>query len=231
MRIFYFLSLLFLTSIATSQEVVDTNIPEDKEYREDQFYFNITYNLLRNTPSGTKLRGLTGGFGFGYIRDMPINERRNISIGLGAGFAYNRYGQNVFIGEDQNEASIFSVLNDNTSFDINRFTAATLEVPLEFRWRTSTTKKYKFWRIYTGVRVGYSFWYRSYFKQDNNEVSQVNISEFKPLSFTPTFSFGFNKINFFASYTVTPLFDEAQTSSGEEVGFNPLRLGIIFYIL
>jgi len=213
------------------QEALNTEIPIDEKYREDQFYFNVTYNLVRGVPDGVKLRGLTGGFGFGYVRDMPINKRRNVSFGLGAGFTYNRYGQNLFVGENHDGTSIFSVLDDNTDFDTNRLSTATIEAPLEFRWRTSTADKYKFWRIYTGLRVGYTFYYRSYFTQDNNEVSQTDISEFQPISLTPTFSFGFNKINFFASYTVTPFYKDAQTNSGEQVNFNPLKLGIIFYIL
>ena len=225
------LLICFASLTALGQQVVNDSIPVDTEYREDQFYFNITYNLVRGVPSGVDLRGLTGGLGLGFVRDMPINARRNIAFGLGAGFSFNRYGQNLFIGEDESENTIFSVLDGNTNFDINRFSTVTLEVPLEIRWRLSTAEKYKFWRVHTGVRLGYTFWYRSYFTQENNKVSQTNISEFQPLSVTPTFSFGFNKINFFASYTVTPFFKDSQTNLGQEVGFNPLKLGFIFYIL
>ena len=224
--------LLFLFSIvAISQEVVTSEVPIDIEYREDQFYINVTYNIVTDVPGGVDLRGLSGGIGFGYIRDMPINKRRNIAVGLGFGFAFNRYGQNLFIGEGSNESSIFSVLDGNTDFDVNRFSATTIEVPLEFRWRTSTPETYKFWRIYIGVRLGYTFYYQSDFTQDNNSVSQTDISEFEPLTFSPTFSVGFNKINFFASYSITPFFTDAQTDLGEEVGFNPIKLGLIFYVL
>ncbi len=225
------LLICFTSLSALGQQVVNDSIPIDYEYREDQFYFNLTYNLVRGVPNDVNVRGFTGGLGFGFVRDMPINKRRNLALGLGAGFSFNRYGQNLFIGEDENENTIFSVLEGNTDYDINRFTTASLEMPLEIRWRTSTGEKYKFWRVYTGLRVGYTFWYKSYFTQDNNKVSQTNISEFQPISLTPTFSFGFNKINFFASYTITPFFKDGQTDIGEEVGFNPLKLGFIFYIL
>ena len=225
------LFICFTSWTALGQGVLTDGISEDNDYREDQFYFNITYNLVRGVPSGVNLRGLTGGLGFGFIRDMPINKRRNIALGIGAGFSYNRYGQNLFIGQDEQDNTIFSVLDGNTKYDINRLATSTLEVPLEIRWRTSTANSYKFWRVYTGVRVGYTFSYRSYFTQENNNVSQTKISEFQPISITPTLSFGFNKINFFASYTVTPFFEDSQTNLGQEVGFNPLKLGFIFYIL
>ncbi len=224
--------IILLCSLSTlGQEVVNDSIPIDRDYREDQFYINVTYNFMRNVPNDVKLRGLSAGFAFGYIKDMPVNERRNIALGIGLGLSYNRYGQNLFIGEDQNGTSIFSVLDDNTSYDINRLSTWTAEVPFELRWRSSTAENYKFWRVYAGVRVGYTYWYHSTFTQDDNKVSQVDISEFEPVSISPTISFGFNKINFFASYTMTPFFKDATTNLDEEVGFNPIKLGLIFYIL
>ena len=228
---FITLFIFFCSFSSLGQEVVNTEVPIDTDYREDQFYFNVTYNFLRNVPDNVKIRGLTAGLGFGYVRDMPINERRNIALGLGLGISFNRYGQNLFIGEDQNDNTVFRVLDDNTNYDINRLTTWTAEVPIEIRWRSSTPEKYKFWRAYAGVRVGYTYWFRSTFTQGNNKVSQTAISEFEPLSISPTFSFGFNKINFFASYTLTPFFNDAETNLREEVGFNPIKLGLIFYIL
>jgi hypothetical protein len=223
--------IFFCSLAAFGQQASNDSIPIDTDYREDQFYFNLTYNLVSDVPSNVNLRGLSGGVGFGFIRDMPFNKRRNVAIGIGLGLAYNRYGQNLFIGEDPNENSIFRVLDVNANVDINRFSVATIEAPIELRWRSSTAEKYKFWRLYTGVRIGYSYYYSSTFTQENNKVIQTDISEFQPLSVTPTLSFGFNKINFFASYTLTPFFKDAQTNLGKEVGFRPIKLGFIFYIL
>ncbi|MFT6049707.1 MAG: hypothetical protein ACI9KI_001444 [Patiriisocius sp.] len=231
MRTLVIFSILFCSLAAFGQQVINDSISIDTKYREDQFYFNVTYNLVSDVPSNVNLRGLSGGIGFGFIRDIPFNKRRNVGIGIGAGLAYNRYGQNLFIGEGQNETSIFTVLDANANVDINRFTVATLEAPIELRWRSSNAEKYKFWRVYTGLRIGYSYYYRSTFTQENNKVIQTDISEFQPLSVTPTLSFGFNKINFFASYTLSPFFKDAQTNLAKEVGFRPIKLGFIFYIL
>jgi hypothetical protein len=33
---------------------------------------------------------------------------------------------------------------------LKKFTQLLVEVPLEFRWRSSTFESYKFWRIYGG---------------------------------------------------------------------------------
>ena len=99
------------SSSARNTEVVNDSVV-DLKYREDQFYLGITYNLLSNVPSSLNIRGLSGGIHFGYLRDMPINERRNIAIAIGAGAAFDVYGNTLFVGEKPNEETIFTILND-----------------------------------------------------------------------------------------------------------------------
>lgn len=204
----------------------------DHQYREDQFYVGLTYNLLTRVPNDVKIKGVSGGIQFGFLRDMPINPQRNISIAIGAGLAFDKYGDNLFIGEDQNEESIFRPLLEDVEYAKNRFSTSSLEVPIEFRWRTSTATAYKFWRIYTGVRMSYTYWYSAYFEQTDNKVTQTKISEFQPLNFALTFAFGYATFNFYANYSLTPFFKDAYTVDKiEEIGFSPLKLGLIFYIL
>jgi hypothetical protein len=106
-----------------------------------------------------------------------------------------------------------------------------IEAPVEFRWRTSTPSTYKFWRVYTGFRVGYAYWYKATFKQTNNNVNQTKIPEFDPLRLSATISLGYNSFNFFASYSINPFFKDAVTVDGESVDFRALKVGLLFYIL
>jgi len=226
-------NLLFLF-LAVSTMAQDS-IPKadiDNLYREDQIYAGVTYNLLTSVPSNVNLKGFSGGVNFGFLRDMPINDERNFAIGLGLGLAFDRYGHNLFIGEDADGNTIFSVLDSSTDFSVNRLNTATIEAPLEIRWRTSTPTVYKFWRIYSGVRVGYTYWYRSHFKQPNNEVSQTDIPEFDRLRLAATLSFGYGTFNFYANYSINPFFKNATlTDTNEALNYRPLKLGVIFYIL
>ena len=163
---------------------------------------------------------------------MPINERRNLALALGVGLSIDQYGQTLFIGEDSNEESIFQILTSEINYRKNRLNMATLEVPLEFRWRTSTETDYRFWRVYGGLRMGYTYWYRSLFQQPDNEVAQTDIAEFQNLSFAATLSIGYGTFNFFVHYALTPFFkDSVIRDTQETIGFQPIKLGIIFYIL
>ncbi len=227
-----FLFFLILYSIGSIAQETDTTSTEDTRYREDQFYVGATYNLLSNVPSGVKIRGLSGGFQFGYLRDIPINKQRNIAFALGAGFAYDVYGQNLFIGETQDEKTIFTVLDDGeVDFSRNSFSTAVIEIPLEFRWRSSTASSYRFWRVYGGFRAGYAYWYKSTFKGAENSVNQTDIPEFDKLRLGATLSFGYNTFNFFVYYSINPFFKDAVISETESVKFRTIKVGLLFYIL
>ncbi len=222
--------IFFAMSILAQDTIPEANL--DKKYREDQFYIGVTYNLLVNVPSNVNLRGVSGGIQFGFLRDMPINERRNVAIALGAGVALDQFGTNLFIGERPDETTIFSVLDSNIDFDTNRFSMATIEVPLEFRWRTSTAADEKFWRIYGGIRAGYTYYYRGFFSQAGNEVSQTDIPEFDNLRLGATLSFGYSTFNFYAYYSLNPFFQDAVIEeTGEAFDFRTVKVGVIFYIL
>ncbi|RMA66279.1 porin family protein [Ulvibacter antarcticus] len=230
-RLFFFFNLLFTSLVIIAQDTTAIS-SGDTKYREDQFYIGATYNLLSNVPSGVKIRGLSGGIQFGYLRDMPINEKRTFAIAIGAGFGFNEYGQNLFIGEVEGEKSTFTVLNDEDfNYNRNRFSISTIDLPIELRWRASTPETYKFWRVYAGFRVGYAYWYKATFKQTGNNVNQTNIPEFDRLRLGTTLSFGYNTFNFFAYYGLNPFFKGAVTTSGEEVNFQSIRVGLMFYIL
>ena len=59
----------------------------DSNYREDQFYFGLTYNSFTNTPENFNQTGFSPGLKVGFIRDFPINLQRDIAIGIGLGLS------------------------------------------------------------------------------------------------------------------------------------------------
>lgn len=231
-KFFWLLFLLPILGIGQVEGYENEQIREvDSLYREDQFYFGLTYNFLMKKPVGLISRGLSGGIQGGFLRDMPINKRRNIAIAVGLGLAYDQYGTNLFVGEDTEGNSIFRILDDRVDFDQNRFSMATLELPIELRWRTSTPIDYRFWRVYTGFRIGYSYWYKATFKQPGNNINQTKIPEFDPIRLSATVGFGYNTFNFFASYNLNPFFKDAYTVDGKKLDFNGVKVGLMFFIL
>ncbi len=158
---------------------------------------------------------------------MPINEQRNIAVAIGLGLSFDQYSQTLFIGENSMEQTIFDILGSDVSYDFNRFSTATLELPFEFRWRSSTPSKVQFWRIYAGARVGYSYWYRANFKQPNNTIPN-GYTNFKHEYCCNPFH-GIWVFQFLRSLYLDTVFEDAfLDTTQEEIGFRPLKLGIIF---
>ena len=235
MKIFFFLfsSVLLLPLNSNAQTLADTSAATvDSLYREDQFYLGFTYNILTDMPSNLSSSGFSGGLHLGFIRDFPINKRRNVAIGTGVGWSINSYGQTLFIGEEPNtEESIFLSLEDlDLNYDRNRFTTHSVEMPLQFRWRTSTAESHKFWRVYTGLQLGYIYYFRSNFQQPGNTVRQTDVAELDRFRLGATFAFGYNTFNFHVYYGLNPFFNEDAKVNGEEVGMNALRVGLMFFI-
>lgn len=230
-RFIYFLFIVLTATDSIAQDTIP-KVEGDLKYREDQFYIGVTYNLLSSVPAGVNPEGLTGGVNFGFLRDIPINKNRNIAVAVGLGIALDRYGNNMLIEKDVTGNTTYTIIDSGVSFKSNNLKTGIVELPIEFRWRSSTPTTYKFWRVYAGFRLGYTFWNESSFKDSSNNITHSDIEEFEKLRLATTLSLGFNKFNFFVYYTLNPFFNEnAITTTGQKVNFQTLKLGLMFYIL
>lgn len=204
----------------------------DNNYREDQFYFSLTYNLLNKKPSNLSQQGFSAGFHFGFIRDMPINERRNWAIGVGVGLSSNSYNQNMLIAKQPDGEFNYSIIDeDSISFSKNKFTTYLVEMPLEIRWRTSTATEYQFWRIYTGVKFGYVLLNSSKFDGSIGKIKNSNIDDVVRFRYGLTFSAGYSTWNAHIYYGLNSLFDKPATVNGEALDMTSIKVGLMFYIL
>jgi hypothetical protein len=232
--------LLFCCVISSYGQAERDSIPTlndtikviDENYREDQFYVSVTYNFLAQKPTGLSQQGFSSGFHFGFIRDMPFNERRNWAIGIGLGLSSNSYNQNMLISEQPDGAIDYSIINEESiTFTKNKFTTYLVETPLEFRWRTSTAKDYKFWRIYTGIKVGYVFYNSSKFDGSIGQLKNSNISDINKFRYGLTFSAGYSTWNAHIYYGLNPIFDSSAKIDGQSVDMTSVKIGLMFYIL
>lgn len=232
MKQFLYILLLLIPLVGSSQDELNIAIDEtvDDRYLEDQFYIGLTYNILLDRPPGVTQNNLPFGIQFGYIKDIPINKRRNKGLGIGVGYNYNAYFNNLQAIEQDGDI-IYQLISDETQFNRNRIGTHVLEIPIEFRWRTSKAVDYKFWRIYGGVRFGYVFANSSRFVSDAENISFTN-DDIERLQYDLYFSFGYNTWNFYASYALNNLLrSDVFTIEGDRIDMNALKIGLIFYLL
>jgi hypothetical protein len=218
---YLFLVLIIVSGNIFAQMQNDSII---KKYLEDQIYLTLTYNILNNKPQNLSQNGFSGSFAIGFIKDLPMNSNRNIGFGLGIGYSYGVFIQNMKILENSNVVEIA------TDYSINRFRMHSVEVPIEFRWRTSTPSKYKFWRVYGGVKLAYNFAMSSKFKDDFETVDTKNIQEFNQFQSGLFVSAGYSTWNLYIYYGLTPLFDELQLNN-KMLNLKEISIGLKFYIM
>jgi len=227
---------MFVTGLVAGQnrqEKPVNAIPKvvDSLYREDQFYISLSFNLTNNEPDAFSQNGFSGGIHVGFIRDMPFNKRRNKAIGIGLGLSRSAYNTNLFIGETVNGSTTFNIIESISSIDRNRLITNQIEVPIQYRWRTSTATEHTFWRIYTGIKLSYVFSHVAKFQDGGNAVNNRSISELDVFRYAATLTIGNGSFNAFMQYDLNPLFNSSAIVNGQAINLQPIKFGVEFYIL
>ena len=234
----FFCTLGLIQDLSSQSSKISSDTPQsdslqivDTKYREDQFYASLTYNLLANKPSELSQSGFSSGYHIGFIRDMPINNRRNVAIGVGIGISSNSYNQSMLITENNSNYTYTLLDDDEISYKKNKFTTYLVEMPFEFRWRTSTATEYDFWRIYTGFKLGYMVFNSSKFDGDGGKIQLYNIDDFNRFQYGLTLSAGYSNISFQIYYGLNTLFKDTAMVEDTSVDLKAIKMGLIFYIL
>ena len=189
--------------IVSPQSATSTLTTIDNRYLEDQFYVGLTYDYLAGKASSVVQHNLSHGIHLGFIRDLPINQKRNLGFGIGIGYAY----------------------------DVVYFKTHAIEIPVEFRFRTSNPTSHKFWRVYAGMRFSYLVGGRSLYTANDIDTSFQNPDIAKKFQLKTFAAFGYNALNFFVQYNLSPLLKDVKTTDGTSLSSNVLQIGLIFYIL
>jgi hypothetical protein len=232
MRFFIVLFVFFSGGLIFAQDFTNNEekpkVKVDSLYREDQFYFGITYNNLVSSPEGFSKDKISSGFTSGFLRDMPVNKNRTYAIALGLGFTYNKYRNNFGVS-GTNQQPNYAILVDGT-YNANRLSTFTIDMPLELRWRSSTFESTKFWRIYTGFKLSYLVNDRYVYRAPLADITVKNNKDLNKLGYGIYVASGYNTFNVYIHYGLNSLFKSGQVGS-EKVQLRSFNLGLLFYIL
>ena len=209
-------------------QITGQNKTDESTYLEDQLYLGVSYNLLLNKPSKVAQNGFSGSFSLGFIKDIPINTKRNRAFAIGLGYTYNTYIQNIKITKENN--SLFLEV-PTTAYNSNKFLTHGIEIPLEFRWRNSDEENYKFWRIYAGGKLSYLINNKTKFSDSSGIIKFKNIDEIEKLQYGLTLSIGYSTWNIYTYYGLNKLFKDTVELDSKSLELTDFKIGLIFYIL
>ncbi|RZJ68650.1 MAG: PorT family protein [Flavobacterium sp.] len=202
----------------------------DSLYREDQFYFSFTYNILTHTRAlDISQNKFSAGFSIGFLRDMPINDDRTVSIAAGLGYALQNFNYNLIVN-GEGVIPQYELINDSTYYEKNKLSLNYLDIPIEFRWRNSTMQSHKFWRIYTGFKFSYLFNSRSKFVGDGGKTLVINNDDLNKFRYGVYVAAGYNTWNLYVYYGLNPIFKEGILGENR-IDMSSVNVGLMFYIL
>lgn len=197
------------------------------KYAEDQLYLTISYAQLNNQPSSVFKSNFSYALSSGFIKDFIINKQGSVSFAAGIGLGYNFFNHQLKV----DEVNGITIFTNDRSISENVIKTFNLEVPLEFRWRTSNANKYSFWRVYTGIKFIYNLNNTfEYIDSSNLNFSYNNISAFNNLQYGLTLSAGYDEFNINLFYGLSPMFKNG-ILNGENIDTSILKFGLIFYFL
>lgn len=218
---------IFLGWVSILQAQTRIDSLNTTSYLEDQIYLALTYNDLSNRPKSVSQNGFSGGVSIGFIKDIPFNLDPDFGVGIGLGYGYNVFIQNIKISKEDN-ITLFSLAED---YKTNWLRLHTIELPFEIRWRNSSIEKYKFWRIYTGIKTSYIFSSRSKFNDSESTITTKNIEEIKKVQYGIELSAGYSTWNLYIYYGLSPLFENSNFNNGEKLKLKDFKVGLKFYIM
>ncbi|QXP72815.1 PorT family protein [Tenacibaculum sp. AHE15PA] len=194
-------------------------------YWEDQLYINVSYNILDNQPEEVSKSGFSFGFSGGYIKDIPFVKSGKIAFGIGLGYGFDSYNHRLKVVEG--EPANFQIDNGITN---NKLVLHNIEIPVQFRWRSSTVNTYSFWRFYTGIKLSYNISNNFTYDEAGVKIDISNFTEYNKFQTGLILSAGYGTFNFHMYYGLTPIFKNASLN-GNKIDTNIIRFGLSFYLL
>ena len=195
-------------------------------FREDQVYLGASFMILQSNQKDFNPRGLSRHFQWGFIRDIPIISSGKVALGLGIGMSFERYNTDLKLDKSEFNPVKFLIPDESTSPLF--FSVHSLELPLTLRWRNASTNNFAFWRVYGGVSLRWNYYNK--IRQETFELKNNN--ELNNFGTIAHLSFGYNTWNFYLAYNFNPFFKKTFLDSNNvPLEINPLKIGLIFYIL
>jgi hypothetical protein len=222
-----FCAVLFFLLISLSSFSQKDSLDIDAKYLEDQLFFAVSYNTLFDSSVNLEENGFSFGMSTGFMKDIPLNSARNFGLGIGVGYSFNSYINNLVVSS--NEIPTYSL---STPYEKNTFYTHSLDIPIELRWRTSTPTNYKFLRVYGGSVISFLYKDKYNFVDVSGFLTSQNIPNINKTQVALALNIGYGTWNFFVNYYLTPFFTPSTTlDTGSKLNSRAVRLGLIFYLL
>ncbi len=216
--VFFIFSGIIFSQDSTLIKLTDT------KYREDQFYFSLSHQFFTNR-NNLPQNSISPVLSIGFLRDLPIDSKRQWAVAPGVGFSYKNLKTSAEISTANTRD-----FNNNLIYTTHRINHFLIELPLELRYRNSTPYTHKFFRTYLGFKASYLLINQNKLEGFDSLVLN-NKKDFNAITFDAYLSLGFNTFNLYFGYGLNDIQSHETNFANNQLNFNRFKLGLIFYIL
>lgn len=175
--------------------------------REDGFLVHITSDGWMSVPAGIKLKPFSSrGFAFFFMGES-MNKTERIGIGYGIGLTSQNVGSNGFFDDQSDQTkTLLTKIADSTDFSINKLSLNTLDVTLEFRFRTAANSKNRHFKISAGIKGGLLIQDHTKYKDDHTKIKSYRLEHLSPFQYGITGRIGYGKWAVGGYYALAEIF-------------------------
>lgn len=207
-------------SIKHKKPISEYDLKNYKADPRDRLIFEANYTNWIGAPKNIKADWKCLGFNFSTMFDKPIASS-NFSIGYGLGLYVHNYSSNadfIYKLDSVNKYVTTIIEPKKEKYIANRYNERSVEIPIEIRFRTKTTRVFK---VMLGGKIGYVL---SNFKKTDDKDGRIRVYDIKninKLRYGVNFRIGVEQVCLTASY----YFSEVFTENGVK-GIHPFSIGI-----
>lgn len=200
--------------VFAQENVTGTAIGKAREratYSRDFLMIQISYDGWAQAPDSARTKGLSRGFNFALMYDMPIGKSK-MSLAGGLGVSTS----SIFLDDQRLD------MTNGSSNKVNfvhteayrKYKVATtyLEIPLEIRYRQVPNNANTGFKAALGVKAGALVnahtKAKNSFGGEKNIIKEQNRRFFNPWRFAATARIGYGNLGIFGAVNLNPLFKE-----------------------
>ncbi|MEA5098974.1 MAG: outer membrane beta-barrel protein [Bacteroidales bacterium] len=177
------------------------------------------------SPKGQYILRYSDSWSFGFRYDAKISKRWTISSGIGYESNIFRFENNVVLTTINGDRRIDFETNNLIDAE-SKLVARYVTVPLFIKYRVV-----KNFTLHAGAIAGVNFrtsstGFKRDYEQQNKDIEErwgTKYDNFKPLKLDVQAGFGWNSVNFYAKYSLIPLFKD-----NKEIELYPYSVGVSF---
>ena len=200
--------------------------------------FDVYTIIATNKPANFDTRAINQSFRFSLTYQVPFGKS-GFSLGFGAGVSFNNYYIDAFpkdmlpVSMHRPEPAMEGINSfyfekissiPNISYKKNKMTLTYVDIPIELRYSGK-----KGFRVAAGMKADYLVNSKFKFKgtdylfgtNKDIKIKKHNLEHLSNFQVGPVVRIGRNKINAYASYSFTPVYD-----TGADNKLNPVCVGI-----